>query len=461
INSPATVASFLQRLGRTGRRPGGSRNCLFLTMDGEALAEAAALLLLWSRGWVEPVTAPPEPRHIVAQQILALSLQEHRLGSHLWAQAWNGLHPFDEGAQPIVRHLVEHEYLDQDGGMLFIGPAAEQRFGRRHFMEMTAVFTGPPEFTVLLGRNELGRIDPRLLTEEVRGERRLLLAGRSWRVTYIDWRRRRCFVQPADSGGRARWTGGGWAFLGFELIRAIRDVLLGTDPPVRLTRRATERLARERAEKLHLGVFVFFTLLGWGVNAWTDWLWFDEVRYTQVFTGVLATRLLLFLVIGLGMAAIVAGNLWLAYRLRPQLRPHSAEQATLERYRMLLSPRLGTWIALASAVIGLFAGLSAQSRWSQWLLFRNGGSFGVKDPEFGIDVGFYVFQLPFWRYLLGVGFTAVVLALLGALAVHYIFGGVRLQGVGDRMTNAARAHLSSLVAVFVVLKAIAYVLDQR
>ncbi|WP_198940280.1 UPF0182 family membrane protein [Micromonospora sp. CB01531] len=210
-----------------------------------------------------------------------------------------------------------------------------------------------------------------------------------------------------------------------------------------------------------IGVFVLFTLLGWGVNAWTDWLWFEEVRYTQIFTGVLATRLLLFLVIGLGMALIVAGNLWLGYRLRPQLRPHSAEQATLERYRMLLSPRLGTWIAVVSAVIGLFAGLSAQSRWSQWLLFRNGGSFGVKDPEFGVDVGFYVFQLPFWRYLLGVGFTAVVLALLGALAMHYVFGGVRLQGIGDRMTNGARAHLSTLVAVFVLLKAVAYVLDRR
>ncbi|MFE9205716.1 UPF0182 family protein [Micromonospora sp. NPDC007230] len=210
-----------------------------------------------------------------------------------------------------------------------------------------------------------------------------------------------------------------------------------------------------------IGVFVLFTLLGWGVNAWTDWLWFEEVRYTQIFTGVLGTRLLLFLVIGLGMALIVAGNLWLGYRLRPQLRPHSAEQATLERYRMLLSPRLGTWIALVSAVIGLFAGLSAQSRWSQWLLFRNGGSFGVKDPEFGVDVGFYVFQLPFWRYLLGVGFTVVVLALLGALAMHYVFGGVRLQGIGDRMTNGARAHLSTLVAVFVLLKAVAYVLDRR
>ncbi|MCX5067431.1 UPF0182 family protein [Micromonospora lupini] len=228
-----------------------------------------------------------------------------------------------------------------------------------------------------------------------------------------------------------------------------------SSPLPRMSRRGRVTIA------VLVGVFVLFTLLGWGVQAWTDWLWFDEVRYTEVFTGVLVTRLTLFLVIGLGMAVVVGGNLWLAYRLRPRLRPHSVEQATLERYRMALSPRLGTWIALTAAVVGLFAGLSAQSRWNQWLLFRNGGDFGVKDPEFGVDIGFYVFQLPFWRYLLGVGFTAVVLALIGALAVHYLFGGVRLQGVGDRMSNAARAHLSTLVAVFVLLKALAYVLDRR
>ncbi|MFF5217603.1 DEAD/DEAH box helicase [Micromonospora sp. NPDC000442] len=252
VDAPATVASFLQRLGRTGRRPASNRNCLFLSLDGESLVEAAALLLVWSRGWVEPVVAPPEPRHIVAQQMLALCLQEHRVGDQLWVQAWNGLAPFGEAARPIVRHLVEHGYLDRDGGMLFIGPAAEARFGHRHFMDMTAVFTGPPEFTVLLGRTELGRIDPSLLTEEVRGERRLLLTGRSWRVTYIDWRRRRCFVEPADGGGRARWTGTGWAYQGFPLTRAVREVLLGAHPPVRLTRRALERLARERGEKAHL-----------------------------------------------------------------------------------------------------------------------------------------------------------------------------------------------------------------
>ena len=136
--------------------------------------------------------------------------------------------------------------------MLFIGPAAELRFGRRHFMDMTAVFTGPPEFTVFAGRTELGRIDPSLLTEEVSGDRLLLLGGRSWHVTYIDWRRRRCFVEPADGGGKARWTALGWSGLGFELTRAIRDVLLGADPPVKLTKRAASRLAILREERLSL-----------------------------------------------------------------------------------------------------------------------------------------------------------------------------------------------------------------
>ena len=210
-----------------------------------------------------------------------------------------------------------------------------------------------------------------------------------------------------------------------------------------------------------IGVFLFFTLLGWVVDAWTNWLWFDEVQYTQVFAGVLRTRIVLFLVFGLAMTLVIGGNLYLAYRLRPMLYPHSSEQQTLERYRMVLTPRIGTWIMLAAGVIGLFTGLSAQGHWSEWMLFRNKQSFGAKDPEFNVDIGFYVFQYPFWRFLLGVGLTAAVLAVIGALAVHYLYGAVRLTGTGDRMTTAARAHLTSLVAVFVLLKAIAYFLDRR
>jgi len=232
-------------------------------------------------------------------------------------------------------------------------------------------------------------------------------------------------------------------------------VVIRSSPLPRVSRRGRITIA------VLIGVFLFFTLLGWLVDAWTDYLWFDEVHYTEVFSSVLRTRLMLFAIFGVGMALIVGGNLYLAYRLRPLLRPHSSEQATLERYRMVLAPRIGWWIGALAVVTGFFAGLSGQGRWSEWLLFRNGGSFGVKDPQYHIDVGFYVFDYPFWRYLLGFGFTAVVLSVVGSIAMHYIFGGVRLQGAGDRMTAAARAHITTLVAVFVLLKAVAYVLDKR
>lgn len=253
IDAPATVASLLQRLGRTGRRPGSTRNCLFLTVDEPGLLSAAALLLLWSRDWVEPVHAPPEPRHIAAQQVLALCLQEHRVGDRLWQEWWGGLGPFGPSAEPVVRHLVREGYLNTDGGMLFIGPEAEQRFGFRHFMDLTAVFTAAPEFTVLSGRTEIGTTDPALLTEKIVGPRRLLLAGRSWQVTYVDWSRRRCFVEPVDGGGKARWSSAGVIRpVSYELARAVREVLLGAVPPVRLTRRAEAALAQAREEGAEL-----------------------------------------------------------------------------------------------------------------------------------------------------------------------------------------------------------------
>ncbi len=250
VNDPPRVAAFLQRAGRTGRRPGSRRNCLFLTLDTGSLLRAAGLLHLWGQGYVEPVVPPPAPRHIVAQQLLALCLQEHRIGSRLWVQAWNGLAPFDHSAEPILRHLVEQGFIDQDGELLFIGPTAEQRFGRRHFMDMTAVFTAPPQFTVLSGRQEIGRTDTMLLTEKTGGPRLLLLGGRSWKVTWTDWKRRRCYVEPAEGGGKARWLTPGVSGASYALARAARAVLLGADPPADLTQRAKRILAEVRDQHL-------------------------------------------------------------------------------------------------------------------------------------------------------------------------------------------------------------------
>lgn len=275
IDAPGTVASFLQRLGRTGRRPESTRNCLFLALDDAGLLSAAALLLLWSRGWVEPVIAPPEPRHIVAQQVLALCLQEHQVGDRMWQDWWGGLGPFGPPAEPLIQHLIAEGYLNQDSGMLFIGHQAEQRFGYRHFMDLTAVFTAAPEFTVLSGRNEIGTTDPALLTEKVAGPRRLLLAGRSWQVTYIDWSRRRCFVEPVDGGGKARWGGLGLSRSGSHaLTRAAREVLLGETPPVAFTRRANsalEQIREKGAELVHPDASVI--LRGGGDTNVRWWTW--------------------------------------------------------------------------------------------------------------------------------------------------------------------------------------------
>ncbi|WP_028648236.1 DEAD/DEAH box helicase [Nocardiopsis sp. CNT312] len=254
IDAPSTVASFLQRIGRTGRRAGGTRNCLFLAVDRGGLLDAAALLHLWGRHWVEPVVPTPEPRHIVAQQLLALCLQEPEVARELWPEWWGGLAPFRQG-EPIAAHLIREGFIDLDGDLMMIGPEAEKRFGRRHFMGLTSVFTAPPQFTALDGRTEIGRVDPALLSADDKesGPRRLLLAGRTWAVTWVDWRRQRCFVEPVEGGGgKAKWESGGRLGSAFPLTRAVREVLLGADPKVRLTRRAVRALAAARDEHMEL-----------------------------------------------------------------------------------------------------------------------------------------------------------------------------------------------------------------
>jgi uncharacterized protein len=206
-------------------------------------------------------------------------------------------------------------------------------------------------------------------------------------------------------------------------------------------------------------------LVGWAVSIWTDWLWFDEVGFTSVYSRELSTRLGLFLAASLGVGLFLFANLALAVRLRPFALPLSAEpppsELMLDRIRFAVGPRLGRWLGVPTIAVAFLFGLAAQGQWRTWLLFRNAEPFGVKDPQFGTDIGYYVFRLPFWQYLLGVGFAVVVLALIGALVVDVIFGAVRLSGPGDRITPGARAHLTSLIAAYVGFKAIAYELDKR
>ncbi|MFF3931209.1 UPF0182 family membrane protein [Streptomyces hirsutus] len=193
---------------------------------------------------------------------------------------------------------------------------------------------------------------------------------------------------------------------------------------------------------------------------WTDWLWYRSVDYSSVFTTTLWTKIGLFFVFGLLMALAVGFNIWLAHRMRPPLSAMSMEQQNLDRYRMSIAP-YKKWLLLGiTALLGLIAGASASGQWRTWLMWVNGVPFGQKDPQFKLDVAFYAFDLPWYRFLLGFGFAATVLSLIAAALTHYLYGGLRVTSPGARATSAATGHLSVLLGVFVTLKAVAYWLDR-
>jgi uncharacterized membrane protein (UPF0182 family) len=219
-----------------------------------------------------------------------------------------------------------------------------------------------------------------------------------------------------------------------------------------------------RRAKLVLGavgvLLVLFTAIGTLTNVYVDYLWFDETGFTEVFWTELQTRALLFAVAGTAVGGLTALSIYLAYRFRPTFRPMSLEQQNLERYRQSLEPRRGLVLTAVGVVLGLFAGFTAQGSWETWLGFRNSTEFGRTDPQFDMDLSFFVFDYPFYRLALGFGIAVVMLSLIGSLLTHYVFGGLRLQTPGQKLSNAARVQLSVLLGLFLALKSVAYWLDR-
>jgi ATP-dependent Lhr-like helicase len=250
VDAPVRVASFLQRMGRTGRRPGTQPNMLFLATEESCFLRAAGLIRLHCAGFVEPVVPPPLPFHILAQQIMALSLQEGGIGLHAWPEWIGGMPGFasmdPKDVRAIVAHMLEEEILFEDGGLLSFGTEGELRFGWRNFMELFSVFTSPPLFRVLHGRTEIGQVHRS--TFEVKQDKVpvLVLGGRSWRLNEIDWKGRIAYVEPSKDRGRSRWLGDGQPWH-VHLCHALRDILVGKEVGAPLTERAQDKLAEIRA----------------------------------------------------------------------------------------------------------------------------------------------------------------------------------------------------------------------
>ncbi|WP_148613945.1 UPF0182 family protein [Nocardioides rubriscoriae] len=206
-------------------------------------------------------------------------------------------------------------------------------------------------------------------------------------------------------------------------------------------------------------ILAIFALTGFA-SIYTDRLWYQSAGYGQVFSTMLWTKVVLFLLFGTLLGGAVALNIYLAYRFRPLFRPTSREQSSLDRYRDVVTP-IRTWLVVGIAlVLGAFAGASGLSHWRTYQLWRNGSSVGSQDAYFNKDIGFYLFDLPWWHFVVDFTMATMVLAIIAALVTHYLYGGIRLQATQDRLSGSAQAQLSVLLGIFVLAKGVDYYLDR-
>ncbi len=251
VDAPTTVGSYLQRLGRSGRRSGSTRNCLFLATSPNALLQGAALIRLWQEGYVEPTIPAQLPYHVVCQQLLALALQERGIDRKTWTRWLNQAADLAEVsitiADAIISSLIEQDILWDDDGVLWFGLRGERELGYRSFAELLSVFTSEPLLTARHGLTEIGMLHPLSLAPGRDGECVVLLGGRSWRVRSVDWYGRSVSLEPSESKGRSLWRGQG-VVLGERLCGAMGRILTDPDAAARCSQRANSELSRLRAE---------------------------------------------------------------------------------------------------------------------------------------------------------------------------------------------------------------------
>lgn len=257
LDSPPSVASFLQRMGRTGRRPTSTANCTFLcTKEAQAL-QAAAIVRLFRRGFVEDVEPSRAASHILAHQIMALCIAHDGVPRDEWWAWLRGATPFadigERARAEVVAHMLAETILRDDGGRLWLGERGERLYGRRNFAELYAVFSTPRVITVRWGSQEIGTLDAQFVQSlfDEPGKAAFTLAGRAWAIEHVDWPRAVCVVSPTDHARATRWSGGP-RHLGFALCQAMREVLVDDAVDPAWSSRMRDVIASLRAEHAFL-----------------------------------------------------------------------------------------------------------------------------------------------------------------------------------------------------------------
>ncbi|TCC39392.1 UPF0182 family protein [Kribbella sindirgiensis] len=230
------------------------------------------------------------------------------------------------------------------------------------------------------------------------------------------------------------------------------------EPPARRNRRTG---GRPRALLPTIAtLIVLLILFSIFTDVWTQRLWYRSVDLGSVFSTVLGTRVLLFVIVGLLMAAAVVANIIVAFRTRPRVALAPSPSPGFERYGELLQQHGKIAVGVVATLMLVFGGSAASGEWKVFLAWRNRTPFGVTDKHFNKDIAFFVFDYPWLRVLLGFGYSIVLLSLVAAIITHYLYGGFRPSAKGQKASGAAQVQFSVLLGLLVLLKAFSYWLDR-
>ena len=204
---------------------------------------------------------------------------------------------------------------------------------------------------------------------------------------------------------------------------------------------------------------VIFISINSVVRFYTDWLWFGELHFASVFWKIFWTRAAVGAVGGLVAAVVVFANLEVARRGAPRTRFVTPGGDIAEQYRSVFRPYARLANVAFAAIVGFFTGLSTSATWTRYLLWRNARPFGAKAPEFGHDVSFYVFSIPFQRSVISWLFGVLVVSLLFSGLAHLLNGSIQPEQNRIRIASIVKVHVSVLLGLIALLKAWSYRLD--
>ncbi|MFM7251838.1 MAG: UPF0182 family protein [Ilumatobacteraceae bacterium] len=221
-------------------------------------------------------------------------------------------------------------------------------------------------------------------------------------------------------------------------------------------RNVSERAVGQRGRIALIAVVAIVAILLIGIRFvsgyWVDYLWFDSVGRTDVFWTELTSKLSLFFIFGVVFALLAVLNLVIADRLAPTTFAANTHPV-VEQFHEFFGARLRSLRLGLALVFGVLFALPAIAQWQNWLQFRNSTPFGIDDAQFGNDVGFYVFRLPFIAFVMDWLFAAMVFVLVLVVFTHVLSGGIVLQPPRPKFRRATKAHVAVLLGVLAFLKA--------